>query len=278
MPELAELKLTADYVNQMAKDEKFVAVKKNPEHKGEDLTIPFKKFRIRAESRGKELVLAILDRYSDQVITVRMTMGMSGYFKLTNTGNEPKHAHLKFYTDDGVTLSFVDVRRFGKWKQGVWWNEDRGPDPVKESKEFFLNVMTNLTKPAFKKPLYEALMNQKYFNGIGNYLRAEIIYRAGDVDPFLPAGGQIAKYPKILQLCEDVPKMAYIKGGGSIKDWSNPFTGAKEINENFMLCYGNKAEMLDRIDSNGRRFWYDPKWEMPMHRDELAEYFKKHNL
>ena len=121
-------------------------------------------------------------------------------------------------------------------------------------------------------------MNQKYFNGIGNYLRAEIIYRAGDVDPFLPAGEQIAKYPKILQLCEDVPKMAYIKGGGSIKDWSNPFTGAKEINENFMLCYGNKAKMLDRIDSNGRRFWYDPKWEMPMHRDELAEYFKKHNL
>ena len=269
MPELAELKLTADYVNQMAKDEKFVAVKKNPEHKGEDLNIPFKKFRIRAESRGKELVLAILDRYSDQVIPVRMTMGMSGYFKLTNTGNEPKHAHLKFYTDDGVTLSFVDVRRFGKWKQGVWWNEDRGPDPVKEPREFFLNVMTNLTKPAFKKPLYEVLMNQQYFNGIGNYLRAEIIYRAGDVDPFLPASQQLAKYPKILQLCEDIPKMAYIKGGGSIKDWSNPFN---DTNENFMLCYGNKG-MNTRLDRNGRRFWYDPKWEVPTRRDDLGDYF-----
>lgn len=273
MPELAELKLTADYINESAKNEKFVSVKKNPEHKGEELNIPFRKFKVRAEARGKELVLAILDRDSDQIIPIRMTMGMSGYFKITNTGNEPKHAHLKFYTDDGVTLSFVDVRRFGKWKQGVWWSANRGPDPTTESKEFFLNIMTNLTKPAFKKPLYEVLMNQQYFNGIGNYLRAEIIYRAGDVDPFLPASMQIAKYPKILQLCEDVSKMAYIKGGGTIKDWNNPFGSSTQ--EKFMLCYGNKDEMKNRIDSTGRRFWYDPKWEIPMHRDELADYLYK---
>ena len=143
------------------------------------------------------------------------------YFKVSNTGDEHKHAHLKFYREDGTTLSFVDVRRFGKWKQGLVWSENRGPDPTTEHREFFLNVMTNLTK--LKKPLYEALMDQKYFNGIGNYLRAEIIYRAGDVDPFLPAGMQLAKYPKLLELCRDIPLLAYAKGGGSIKDWDNPF-------------------------------------------------------
>lgn len=39
------------------------------------------------------------------------------------------------------------------------------------------NVMKNLDDKAFDKPICEALLNQKFFNGIGNYLRAEILYR-----------------------------------------------------------------------------------------------------
>ena len=269
MPELAELKFTADYVNQVSEGQTYVRVEKNPIHKCDDLNIPFKKFRIKAVSKGKEMVLYFLDKLSDQYIPVRITMGMSGHFKLTNTGQEPKHAHLKFYRSDGTTMSFVDVRRFGKWKQGVAWSENRGPDPTTEFDMFWTKVMTNLTK--LNKPLYEVLMDQKYFNGIGNYLRAEIIYRAGDVDPFLPAGMQLAKYPKLLDLCRDIPLLAYAKGGGSIKDWDNPF-GDDSIQEKFMLCYGND-KMSKRKDRNGRTFWYDPKWDdVPMSREDLGDY------
>lgn len=268
MPELAELKFTADYVNEVSEGMSYVGIQKNPIHKCEDLNIPFKKFRIKAESKGKEMVLYFLDRYSDQSIPVRITMGMSGHFKVTNTGQEPKHAHLKFHRNDGTTMSFVDVRRFGKWKQGLTWSENRGPDPTRDYDAFWKHVMTNLTR--LKKPLYEALMDQKYFNGIGNYLRAEIIFRAGDVNPFLPAGKQIAKYPKILELCRDIPLLAYAKGGGSIRDWDNPF-GTDSIQEKFMLCYGN-AEMSKRKDRNGRTFWYEPKWDVPTSRDDLKDY------
>lgn len=259
MPELAELRLTADYINEAAGDVKFIAAKKNPEHKGEELDIPFKKFKIRAQARGKELVVGILDRYSDQILPIRWTMGMSGYFKLTNTGNEPKHAHMIFYTDDGCSLSFVDVRRFGKWKSGVWWNKDRSPDPTTEFTEFKENILNNLNRAAFKKPIYETLMDQKFFNGIGNYLRAEILYRIPTLHPATTGREAIESHPEILDLCRDIPNMAYIKGGGSIKDWVNPFTGAKEIYENFMICYGRKG-MGQLIDRNGRRFWFDPKW------------------
>jgi len=201
-------------------------------------------------------------------------MGMSGHFKLTNSGDEAKHAHLKFYRKDGTTLSFVDVRRFGKWKQGLVWSENRGPDPTTEYDEFWKNVMTNLTK--LKKPLYEMLMDQKYFNGIGNYLRAEIIFRAGDVDPFLPAGMQFARYPKLLDLCRDIPLLAYAKGGGSIKDWDNPF-GDESIQERFMLCYGNE-HMAKRKDRNGRTFWYHKKWDdVPTSRDDLKDFLYERN-
>ena len=269
MPELAELKFTSDYVNQVSEGATYVRVEKNPVHKCDDLDIPFESFKIKAKSKGKEMVLYFLDENSDKFIPVRITMGMSGHFKLTNTGDEVKHSHLKFYRKDGTTLSFVDVRRFGKWKQGLVWSDNRGPDPTTEYKAFWDNVMTNLTK--LKKPLYEMLMDQKYFNGIGNYLRAEIIFRAGDVDPFLPAGMQFARYPKLLDLCRDIPLLAYAKGGGSIKDWDNPF-GDEAIQERFMLCYGN-AKMSKRKDRNGRTFWYDKKWDnVPTSRDDLKDF------
>ncbi|EOA92697.1 Endonuclease VIII-like 1, partial [Anas platyrhynchos] len=45
------------------------------------------------------------------------------------------------------------------------------------------NVLKNLDDKAFDKPICEALLNQKYFNGIGNYLRAEILYRL-KIPPF----------------------------------------------------------------------------------------------
>ena len=266
MPELAELKFTADYINEVSTDATYFEVEKNPQHKCEDLNIPFKHFKISAESRGKELILVVKDRDSDEFIPIRMTMGMSGYFKLTETSQELKHSHLKFKTTHGTTLSFVDVRRFGKWKQGLWWSENRGPDPTTNPRDFFLNIMTNLTKPAFRKPPFEVLMNQKYFNGIGNYLRAEILDRCPNVNPFFPASKMIANHPEILVMCESVPKLAYAKGGGSIRDWDNPF-GEKALSEPFMKCYGNK-EMANRIDSNGRRFWYNPKWDISIHRED----------
>ena len=60
MPELAELKLTADYINESASGLKYKTIEKNPVHKGEEVNKPFNNFEITAESRGKELVLNFL--------------------------------------------------------------------------------------------------------------------------------------------------------------------------------------------------------------------------
>jgi len=270
MPELAELRLTADYINESAEGLVFHRIEKNPIHKGADIELPFKNgFTLSAKSRGKELMIEIKDRFSKNSMFLLMGMGMSGHFQLTPLTEIPKHAHITFYAHGSLALSFVDVRRFGKWKRSKNWSDNRGPDPTTERSEFVDNILSNIDKKAFQRPLYEALMDQKYFNGIGNYLRAEIIYRLGNVNPFLSAKEQIEKYPEILTMCENMPKLAYKAGGGSLKDWKNPFTD--EYNDNFMLCYGNK-EMAQCIDKNGRRFWYDPKWDISIHRDDLKDW------
>ena len=269
MPELAELRLTADYINQCSQSEQgpriqYTKIEKNPAHKGTHCITPESPsdyFSLSAKSRGKELILYIKE--GNKTTPLRMSMGMSGHFKLTNTGQESKHAHLKFHRNDGTTLSFVDVRRFGKWKAGETWSTNRGPDPTTEADEFKYNVLKNLDKKVFDQPIHLILMNQKYFNGIGNYLRAEILYRLPNVDPFMEAREVIDNCPKVLELCTTIPRKAYSLGGGQLKDWENPWQSDKEKFERFIKCYNNK-NMGHVMDKNGRRFWFNPKWNIKM--------------
>ena len=262
MPELAEVRLTADYVNKMCKGKTFARVRKNPSHKGKLFPHP-ETFEISAVSRGKEFKLLLEHKGGTEHLL--MTMGMSGYFKLTPFGEEIKHSHLMFDATDGTTLSFVDVRRFGKWGFNDW-NKERGPDPVNQYDPFVKNVMDNINKPAFSKPLHVVLMNQKYFNGIGNYLRAEIVHRLQDVNPFQSARDAIQgpKGEMLLNLCKEIPHQAYLLGGGNLYTWETP--QGLEIHTSlgswtdWMKCYGNK-EMSSEVDNIGRRFWFDPKWK-----------------
>jgi len=263
MPELAEVRLTSDFVNKITRGKVFHSVWKNPVHKGSEFEIGFP-FEIESQSRGKELMLEISEpdlfhtgQYLPKVKTLMMTMGMGGHFEWAETGSRIKHTHLSFICDEGE-LAFVDIRRFGKWKFG-FWNSERGPDPTKQFVAFKKNILDNLESRDFKKPIHELLMNQKYFNGIGNYLRAEILFRT-ECDPFISSREGIHGFPEIIDLCRDLPLIAYQLGGGRLKDWKNPF-GEKSTNtwESFMLCYGNKS-MSKILDRNGRTFWYNPKW------------------
>ena len=261
MPELAELRLTADYINNCSQGGgptvHYCNITKNPVHKGIDIQAPADLFTVSAESRGKELIVYL--HASEKTTPIRMTMGMSGHFKLTSTGQEPKHAHLKFNRNDGTTLSFVDVRRFGKWKVGVSWSPNRGPDPTIDPENFKDNIYKNLDKKAFTHDIHVMLMNQQYFNGIGNYLRAEILYRLPHINPFMSAREVIKRYPELLDLCTDIPRKAYVLAGGKLSDSENPFKSDIEKLERFIRCYHNPA-MSWCMDKKGRRFWFDPRW------------------
>lgn len=260
MPELAELKLSSQYVNQY-RSIIFDNISKNPQHKGLDIQKPFDKFYIQAESRGKELLLYLKDFHSSESKSLKFTFGMSGNFRFTKTGSERKHSHLMFYSQCGNTLSFVDVRRFGKWK---WdgWNPGRGEDPTQNYQGFVDKINKNLDKKIFDKPIGEVLMNQTYFNGIGNYLRAEILYKTSQ-DPFQCARDAIKQNPKILEYCNILPLEAFVLGGGQLKDWENPFGISPDPFKKWMRCYGNPN--MEKIkDSNGRTLWYDPKFKKPL--------------
>jgi endonuclease VIII-like 1 len=258
MPEISEVRIMSDYINESCQGRIFNNVRKSKVSKVKTSLKPgLDYFSISAVSRGKELKLTLTDK-SGKEKNLICTMGMSGNWVFYDSSIEYKHIHLMFDTIDGYTLGLVDVRRFAKWKWGDW-NLDRGPDPVKEFDKFKENIYENINKRIFNKPICELLLDQKYFNGIGNYLRAEILYKTGQ-DPFMPAKQALKSNKKILKYCKSLSLEAYQLGGGQLQSWENPYkTDAKSFSQ-WINCYAN-PKMNKIVDKTGRALWYDPKWK-----------------
>jgi endonuclease VIII-like 1 len=259
MPELAEVKLTSEFVNRHG-NKTFVKLEKSPVSKVKtDLSeMTYEKFIIRSKSRGKEMIVSFIDAgvpfQQATSKTMKVTLGMSGawvYYDPKNPDHEKwhKHTHLRLIDENGRILGLYDVRRFAKWSWNNFDTIGRGPCPFEESLAFGDNLRENwYTHPDFKKhKLSEITMSQRWFNGVGNYLRAEILFRLNR-DPFITASD--------LSL-EDLNNLIAL-GGGQLKDWKNPEGEDPQHFKEWMKCYGRLEKTLD---GTGRTFWYDKKWQ-----------------
>ncbi|XP_069018172.1 endonuclease 8-like 1 [Embiotoca jacksoni] len=201
MPEGPELHLASLYVNKMCAGVVFSGpVRKSEVSKSPDVPFTCEAYGITATSRGKEVKLTLTPMKSDdckqgvkavqskQPMDVVFRFGMSGFFRFAGEDELPKHAHLRFYSNEKPcrVLSYVDARRFGSWQPDGTWQPGRGPCIMLEYGSFRENVVSHLSDRAFDRPICEVLLNQKYFNGIGNYLRAEILFRL-NIPPFVSA-------------------------------------------------------------------------------------------
>ncbi|TRY74074.1 hypothetical protein TCAL_06713 [Tigriopus californicus] len=261
MPEGPELCLASRFVTKIGAKHVFGGqiVKSEVSHKNPEVPFQAQKYKIWAESRGKEMKVFLeeVSQKKSNRLHVLFRFGMSGCFKFTKLAELPKHAHLRFFTVDRKhVLSFVDYRRFGRWEINGDWGKDRGPDAVREYQHV-----------AFNKPICEVLMNQKFFNGIGNYLRAEILFRGG-VPPFDPAREVLESLsmkqdpsikikfekPDILELCHTIQKEVLSLGGGKGYDVENNAED-QAVFMNWLQCYYQDG-MTNLVDSNKRTVWF----------------------
>jgi endonuclease VIII-like 1 len=135
--------------------------------------------------------------------------------------------------------------------------QKRGPDPLKNFDEFKLNVISNLNKVEFKKPICEVLLNQKYFNGVGAYLNSEIMGRL-DIDPFMNFNELTkSELDKLFNMIFTCCNESYNLGGGELKDWKNPF----EFNNihTWIKFYGNK-DICQKQKFGTRNIWIKKKF------------------
>nr|XP_020031459.1 endonuclease 8-like 1 isoform X5 [Castor canadensis] len=295
MPEGPELHLASLFVNETCRGLVFggcvekSSVSRNPE-------VPFESsaYHISACARGKELRLTLTPAPGAQPpqepLALVFRFGMSGSFQLAPAHALPPHAHLRFYTAPPaprLALCFVDIRRFGHWDPGGEWQPGRGPCVLLEYEQFRgvgvglmhpgcpsrENVLRNLSDKAFDRPICEALLDQRFFNGIGNYLRAEILYRL-KIPPFEKARAVLEalqqhrlspeltlsqkiraklQNPDLLELCHLVPKEVVQLGGKGY----GPEHGEEDFAafRAWLRCYGVPG-MSSLRDRHGRTIWF----------------------
>lgn len=258
MPEISEVRLTSEWVTQKNKDRTIVDVEYLESNKLsmiEDINVIGTK--LSATSRGKEMKLL----FDDTPIVI--TLGMSGGFKnFKERGDDSekswKHSHIRFKMSDGDWFTWYDVRRFGK-SLGSDWGVKRGPDIFDEEELFRKNILNNIEHRDFNKPAHEALMNQQWFNGIGNYLRAEILGKWGK-NPFQPIRNLVKEEGFIDHMITQV-HWSYKLGGGELYTWM--LEGKSKIISTelswgeWMQYYGRRESIKDK---QKRTFWFDKKW------------------
>jgi len=108
---------------------------------------------------------------------------VSSYFKIALN-----HLNVELVTEKG-SLYFYDTLSFGTMKIIKDWKilekklAELGPDIMEEDTTLEVFKERLLLKKNLDKPIGNVLMNQKVLSGIGNYLRADILWLS-EVSPF----------------------------------------------------------------------------------------------
>lgn len=191
--------------------------------------------------------------------SIVMGAGLAGFFSVEDSLAKAiqHHAILAFCAENGgpVLCLCTTSPETVYWRVGDF-DLARGPDPVSDYDRFCRNVVASLRRSpaALRRPVCELLHDQRLFNGVGNYLRAEIIARLrippfspasilfpGLLQPDLPVSALEKRFP-VLKLCRTLCEEAY------------SLSGDPEKFSQWLLCYG-KAPNAVR-DANNRLIWF----------------------
>jgi formamidopyrimidine-DNA glycosylase len=140
--------------------------------------------RIRSVARRAKNILFDL---GDQILLVNL--GMTGRLLVPSPGEpQPTHPGVRFGLDDGRTLVYHDVRRFGRLRRftpAAWeaWEARLGPEPL--AADFTAARLFDLSRHS-RVALKTWLMDQRRVVGVGNIYASEALFRAA-IDPARPA-------------------------------------------------------------------------------------------
>jgi len=192
------------------------------------------------------------------------------------TGGElpSKYSHVIFSLDNGATLYFNDLRRFG-WIKVIKKNEvynmpffkEMGPEPFNntdlgQKKLTFEDFKTIL--PKSNLPIKVLLMDQKKIGGIGNIYANEALFEA-KIDPRRKA--KELKEDEIKKLYESIFKVIKLGlefGGSSDENFVNVLGEEGKYQQHF-LVYGKKGQKcpnckgkIEKIMLGGRGTYFCP--------------------
>ena len=272
MPENAEVLIMSEVMNTLAKNSKLVEIEINTKSKYyekginnfDNIKLPLKLKRI--YSKGKVIIFELdknINIVCNPIYGKWLTEpGKYSGFILTF---EKNNNEISFYFDDmrkfGLINIYINKEDFEKKinKNGIDILRSLLENKENELKKIWFNAFSNKKKE--NKEIGKFLLEQDKFAGIGNYLRAEILYDS-----------KISPYRKLSSLSEeDINKLynstkkivleAYKSGGHTISVYSDPLGAIGRYNPKI---YGKKTDsygndILRDKNKDGRSIYWVPK-------------------
>lgn len=214
--------------------------------------------------RGKYLLFYL----SDKVLISHLRME-GKYFYYPDHVPERKHAHVLIHFEDGETLVYEDVRKFGTMEllapellEAYFISKKLGPEPTEQ--DFDLGRFKLALKKS-KKPIKSHLLDQSLVVGLGNIYVDEVLWRA-KVHPSRTSNSLSSQEArKVHDETIKVLGQAVEKGGSTIRTYTNAF-GEDGTMQEFHQVYDKTGQacsrcgaIVEKIQLGGRGTHFCPK-------------------
>ena len=212
--------------------------------------------------RGKYLVFQL----DDYVLITHLRMEGKFYYHQERTIPD-KHTHVLIHFEDGSSIHYHDVRKFGKMylyasdeEQVVLSNLGKEPWDKELTCAYLKKKIGNK-----KITVKQFLLDQSIITGIGNIYANEILFLAG-IHPTKKVDTLSEKNLKdIIQYTQNVLELAIQKGGTTVRSYTSSLgvTGKFQLS---LLVYQREGQMckhchsiIEKLVQNGRSSFYCPK-------------------
>ena len=214
--------------------------------------------------RGKYLLFYL----TDKVLISHLRME-GKYFYYPDQVPERKHAHIFIHFEDGGTLVYEDVRKFGTMEllapellDAYFVSKKLGPEPTEQ--DFDLEIFRGALKKS-KKPIKSHLLDQTLVAGLGNIYVDEVLWRAKVHPASLSQSLTRAEATAIHNQTIAVLGQAVEKGGSTIRTYTNAF-GEDGTMQDFHQVYDKAGQacsrcgsIIEKIQLGGRGTHFCPK-------------------
>lgn len=214
--------------------------------------------------RGKYLLFYL----SDKVLISHLRME-GKYFYYPDQVPERKHAHVLIHFEDGETLVYEDVRKFGTMEllapellEAYFISKKLGPEPTE--KDFDLGSFKLALKKS-KKPIKSHLLDQTLVAGLGNIYVDEVLWRAKVHPARISQSLSSQEARKVHDETINVLGQAVEKGGSTIRTYTNAF-GEDGTMQEFHQVYDKTGQacsrcgaIIEKIQLGGRGTHFCPK-------------------
>ena len=214
--------------------------------------------------RGKYLLFYL----SDKVLISHLRME-GKYFYYPDQVPERKHAHVLIHFEDGGTLVYEDVRKFGTLEllapellDSYFISKKLGPEPTE--KDFDLLTFEKALKKS-KKPIKTHLLDQTLVVGLGNIYVDEVLWRA-KVYPAKSSQTITKKEARAIhEQTISVLEQAVDMGGSTIRSYTNAFgengtmQELHQVYDKAGLACSRCGTIIEKIQLGGRGTHFCPR-------------------